>query len=534
MEKGKSEQLLTPLKGRISDAARSIFTYCRSRTNSREEAEDLSQDILLELLRSQKNLRDQRAFYGFMWAVAGNVYKNWCKKRARQGTFSLDETVAADSPDLPELIEKESDIRALHRELRLLPERYRKAVVMYYFDGRRVSEISKSMKISESLVKFLLFKSRKILKEGINMERTFGEQSFNPARMTLGIFTPKGGTWPSWVDPTYFERNIIAQNILLTCYNEPCTAEEISLQLGIAVPYLEKDLLELCEWSGVLKKTGNRYETDIVIFTKEFSKELLAKTSSHQKEIADILTGFLDGRLAEFKKIGFFTGDAGDDGLLRWRIVHFILSHAVLNDFDKTPNLEYAKKCGGHNVFLWGLEGEKYSCLSMRYNTDRGDEMQFLEFLPVTFLEIFSWGHFWNRDDRVKLMLDIANGKSGGFEESEKIEAAELIKLGFLKKDGGKVSLRIPIYTAAEFKKALTLTAEATEKIAGITHEMVEISADILVQHSPAAKKKEAESIAWLAKREIAMDRPVEIMLGSGALRRTSENEHPAAYVLLK
>jgi len=61
----------------ISEAAKSIFTYCRARTNSREEAEDLSQDILLELLRTQGNLRNDKAFYGFMWAIASNVYKNW-------------------------------------------------------------------------------------------------------------------------------------------------------------------------------------------------------------------------------------------------------------------------------------------------------------------------------------------------------------------------------------------------------------------------------------------------------------------------
>jgi len=60
-----------------------LFSYCRARTGSKEEAEDLSQDIILELLKTRENLRDDKAFYGFMWAVAGNVYKNWCKKRAK-------------------------------------------------------------------------------------------------------------------------------------------------------------------------------------------------------------------------------------------------------------------------------------------------------------------------------------------------------------------------------------------------------------------------------------------------------------------
>ncbi|MCL2356068.1 MAG: sigma-70 family RNA polymerase sigma factor [Defluviitaleaceae bacterium] len=515
---------------RIADAAKSIYTYCRSRTNTKEEAEDLSQDILVELLKSQGSLRDEKAFYGFMWAVAGNVCKNWYKKR--HSTCELNDNVT-DTASFTEMLEKESDIRALHRELKLLPEQYRKVVVMYYFDGMKVAAISKALNISESMVKFLLFKGRKILKEGIKMERTFGDFSFNPARMTLRFFAPDEH-WPQCVEPTYFERNIIAQNILLTCYNEPCTAEEISLQLGISVPYLEKDLQELCD-AGVLKK--NPYETDIVIFTKEFSEEALAKTAAHQKEIADILTNFLDTNLSDFKKIGFFTGDPGDDSLLRWRIAHLILEQAVINANTPTP--------ATNGILYWGSEGEKYSCLAANYDNEAGDKLNFLEFLPGSWLKPYSWGHFWNRDDRVKLLLEIAarqvrqahienlSKATHALEAGEKIEVAELIKLGFLKKDGDKITPCIPVYTAAQFNQALALTTGATEKIAKITAEAVEMSADILVQHAPASKKAEAKSVAWLKNRELAMDRPVEIMLGSGALRRTYENEHPAVYAVV-
>ncbi|MCL1882557.1 MAG: hypothetical protein FWF81_02225, partial [Defluviitaleaceae bacterium] len=292
------------------------------------------------------------------------------------------------------------------------------------------------------------------------------------------------------------------------------------------------DLQELCD-ATVLAKKNNRFETDIVIFTKEFSSEILAKTSTHQKEIADILTRFLEEKLADYKKIGFFAGDMGDDSFLRWRIVHLILEQAVISESDNSPNIEYTKNHNGNPIFFFGSEGEKYSCLAMGYNNECGDNLQFLEFMPATWLKIFSWGYFWNRDDRVKLMLEIAKGKVNGFNESEKIEVAELIKLGFLKKDGDDINLCIPIYTSAQFEQALTLTAETREKISEITDTMINITKDILVQHSPASKKKEAEAIAWLKKREISMDRPVEIMLGSGALRRTLENEHPAAYVLL-
>ena len=147
---------------RIEDAAKTIYTYCRIRTHSKEETEDLSQDILLELLKSQSNLRDDKAFYGFMWALAGNVYKNWCKKRKKPISYELDESIPDGDISLPELLERESDLSLLYRELGLLTEQYRKALILYYFNEAKVADISKSLAISESMVKFLLFKSRKI------------------------------------------------------------------------------------------------------------------------------------------------------------------------------------------------------------------------------------------------------------------------------------------------------------------------------------------------------------------------------------
>ncbi|MCL2517884.1 MAG: sigma-70 family RNA polymerase sigma factor [Oscillospiraceae bacterium] len=127
MNKETSDKLIT-------DAAKTLFSYCRARTNSKEEAEDLSQEILLELLKTRENLRDDKAFYGFMWAVAGNVYKYWCKKRKKIIECELDENITDDNVPLDELLEKESDLKLLYRELGLLASQYRQVVILYYFN----------------------------------------------------------------------------------------------------------------------------------------------------------------------------------------------------------------------------------------------------------------------------------------------------------------------------------------------------------------------------------------------------------------
>lgn len=149
------------LDRKITEAAKSILSYCMARTADRYEAEDLAQEIVMEIYKSAVNIRNDDAFYGFMWAVAGNVYKRWCRQKARNRMCALDDTLSAEAfPDDDNAFE----ISRLRRELSLLAEKYRKAVILYYIENKSCSEVSKRLSVSESMVKYLLFKSRKSLR----------------------------------------------------------------------------------------------------------------------------------------------------------------------------------------------------------------------------------------------------------------------------------------------------------------------------------------------------------------------------------
>ena len=59
----------------------------------------------------------------------------------------------------------------LRRELALLSREYRECTVAYYFEGLSCAETASRLHISLEMVKYYLFKTRKILREGISMER---------------------------------------------------------------------------------------------------------------------------------------------------------------------------------------------------------------------------------------------------------------------------------------------------------------------------------------------------------------------------
>ena len=105
---------------KITEAARVIRSYCIARTSSQMEAEDLAQDIILEIYKSAANIRSSEAFYGFMWSVAGNVYRQWAKRKARRKECELVESACEQvwPEDAPEDVgETESDEKNLLRGL---------------------------------------------------------------------------------------------------------------------------------------------------------------------------------------------------------------------------------------------------------------------------------------------------------------------------------------------------------------------------------------------------------------------------------
>jgi len=158
------------------------------------------------------------------------------------------------------------------------------------------------------------------------MERTRGDLSFNPGRLDVNIyggekFNPERATWD-------YKNTLISQNILLACYNDRCTAEDISIQLGVGVPYLEEDLEMLCR-NRLLTKKGRHYEMAVIIFTNDFATEANEKARPIQREIADIMDGFLQRHLPDIKGMDFYKG-VEDDNLLKWHIAAIIYNEAVL------------------------------------------------------------------------------------------------------------------------------------------------------------------------------------------------------------
>lgn len=516
------------LDSRISEAAKNIYSYCRARTPSAADAEDLAQDIIVEIYKSAANLRSTEAFYGFMWAVAGNVYRQWCKTRAKRQFCELPDDLPC---ELFEADERCAQLYLLRRELTLLEEKYRKAVILYYVERKSCVQIASALSVSESMVKYLLFKSRHILREGMNMERSYGQQSYNPKSLSLLFWGNGANRYYHLCDSK------ISQNILFACYNDKLTAEQIALEIGIALPYMEDRLQELCE-AEALKKDGKRYYTNLPIFTKDFLIEVQSKTEGLRQQIADLLMEAVDRHEPAIRKLGF-SGEEMCPNTFAWQMVCILLYSSIIENLQGRVKLNYPKDRYGTECFLWGVEDCEISPWRSYFGfgisnmvNPAGDYVQFMDF-PLHGEMVHHF--FYNRQDAVNVLMDITKGNTARFSENDLAVAAELVKRGYVTADEQGFRANMPVFTAEQHKQLKAILADQAAQIADAAEALMGEVTAVLKEHLPVHLKKMAKDLAYLRLFEDAVSAPVSMLYerkyllpyhGDGLL--------PTTYVILK
>lgn len=245
-----------------------IYLYCVRRLGNATEAEDVASDVVLELLRSYAKVQNDDAVYGYVWAVTGNLCKNYWRRTKKHETTEIPEDYAGTYEITPEeAFIRQQDISMLRRELSLLGEKYREIMIAHCIRGESCEVIAKNMNMSVTNVKQYLFEGRKKVRKGMDMQREYGVYSYAPEKFTMNFWGDScEGYWE------LFERRLPG-SIMLAVYDSPRTMEELSMEVGVSVPYLEEEVAKLEEY-GLLVKKGHKYHSSIVIYNKDFQEEV--------------------------------------------------------------------------------------------------------------------------------------------------------------------------------------------------------------------------------------------------------------------
>ena len=499
---------------KIADIAKSVLSYCTVRTANHFDAEDLAQNILIEIYKSADKIRNPDAFYAFLWAVAGNVYKQWCRSRANRSECELSETLHYET----DVTDEQEFVYLLRRELSLLSEKKRKATILYYFENMSCSAISVHLGISESMVKYLLFKSRQILKEGMYMERVYGNLSFSPKELSVLYW----GNGKKTYNDLY--KNKISQNILFACYNDKLTAAEISLELGVALPYLEDIIKQLADCDA-LRIDGKRYYTNMVIFIADCAMEVANRTREYRKTITDTLAEIVvNGALGNCEA---------------WLTVSCILYKAIFENLQGRVDIDIPENKFGENCMVWAVEKSIDSMRNSGFafgvsNTESkdGDRVQFFDF-PVNGDMVHH--SFYSTQCLTDVFVAIAKDTHCFENEIEKAVVAELIKKGYVLQENGKLTVNAPVFTQQSFAQFMEQYHSSVEKVEENAEKIMDEAAKIIRNHIPVHLKKQSEMMAYFRIFEEAISVPICTLVQNKILfPYNGDGLLPTTYIILK
>lgn len=237
-----------------------IFGFCCQKTNSKADAEDLASQITLEVWKTIHAEKQIENLGAFVWSVSNHIFFKWLRAKKHGTTAYLDALfVSSENPEEAYLrLEAEN---SLHREIAMLSENYRKAVVLYYFEGKRCSEIGKILGKSTGTVKWWLHDARNLIKKGLDTMRKYGEKSYHPGTLFMSCQGMPGAD----NQPMSCAKRMLPQNILLAAYEIPLSVEQLCTELGTPAAYVEDEVKNLVFNQLMKESPAGLYQTDFVI-----------------------------------------------------------------------------------------------------------------------------------------------------------------------------------------------------------------------------------------------------------------------------
>ena len=152
----------------------SIYAFALRMVGRPEDAEDLTQDVFVQLLRSLPSARADLPLRPWIYVIARNKCLDHLKRR-RAAAFSevadgveggeMDVADAAPLPD--ELVERADVQQMLQRAIAGLPERYRAVVALRYATDLTFAEMGQVLGLPENTVKTHFQRAKALLRAAL-------------------------------------------------------------------------------------------------------------------------------------------------------------------------------------------------------------------------------------------------------------------------------------------------------------------------------------------------------------------------------
>lgn len=424
-----------------------IYKFAISRTFSEDEADELSQEILLNAVVSLPKLREERKFEPWLWGLAENTSRSFRRKLGKQRAMfvynapeSLIEEVELDEND-------EELYDTLREKIVMLSKMYREVVILYYYDGLSTKEISERLEIPIGTVTWRLSEARnKLRKEYENMQET----ALRPVTMRIDIYG-SGNYGKEQPFPDVYINDALSQNILYYCYENPKSIEELAKLCGVPAYYVEDRIENLVKRYAVIQPVKGKYQTDFIIWTDKYGKHCEENAEKALMPMMDRLVEVLEKLYEEADKIDFYrAGKATEELKFLYGVMAF--EHLSANREGRNYPQIPINYDGNNWRYIANMESGKYrrTGIGTQRCSNRSDISRYRP--EGTYQHtVYAMKDFGFRmmmyDNYINVCQDVL--QTGRTEDEQ--SAVSVIQEGYIKRgESGELVVTVPAFTKAQ------------------------------------------------------------------------------------
>jgi len=285
----------------------------------------------------------------------------------------------------------------------------------------------------------------------------------------------------------------------------------------VSAPYLE-DELDILIMHKFVKKSGNKYQTDFLIFKtasdEEFqntvpSAEICMETVLQMKKQVDAL-------LSKFKELDL--GIEMDDNQLKWFAVNFAMIEA-LGDFEEKTQKKfgpYPRLNATTTGLIWGHDSDRFMLRHFCGIYGHVENREHTAWYTAVNYNGIRKCQFWQGGDmrRTQVICDGILQTSNQDEET----VAQLVREGMVVVEHGILKAKFPTFTTRQahymrqaLKGAIDVTVECMDKICTMATE-------ICRKYTPKHLQDRCERLAYVYYQADAMGIVVEKLVSDGYL----------------
>jgi RNA polymerase sigma-70 factor (ECF subfamily) len=439
---------------RIELNADKTFAWALNRTFSREEAEELSQEILFRALKSLPELHDESKFDAWFWRLADITLKVFRRSKAKERAYlSYDEvTLPSYNEDFDASFDDTAD--KLRRYITELSASYRDIIVMHYYDNLTCKAISQKLAIPEGTVTYRLSMARSKLKRRCT---TLQETALKPQKLSIHISGEGNYNGEDRPFPWQYINDALSQNILYYAYREPKTVEELSELTGVPAFYIEERIENLIKREAVIQPTKATVQTDFMIFdesTASYSRKMAAPLA---ESVADEFYDCAVKLTQQTIDAGINTAGRGFDELL------CLFSLLALDEsVPKYPPSVFVKPKTRYDGSIWEYHG---NVVGVEYaNSGLAMNKCFDSETPNSYAHyVYQFSSFAEQRMMNTEYIWVINAllRNEILSNEQKEQAAQMVESGYLKrKEDGQIVTTMPVLTTQQYEAFKTSIGE--------------------------------------------------------------------------